>query len=124
MLAQPKSTRGTTEVNPHFASCKSSANLRGMNTLSVKTDLTAEVWRLEEIAEYLRLPSVKAAYPVVKRQGFPMSIVPGNRNRRWLGREVKEFLEQPQKLEEVSRILNSESSEPQIIHKRRKVYAA
>ena len=124
MCARTKSTRATTEVNPSFASCRSCVNLRGMTTLTLKTDLNADVWRLEEIADYLRLPSIKAAYPVVKRPGFPMSIVPGNRNRRWLGKDVRAFLELPITNREIAQIDASKNEEPQIIHKHRKVQAA
>jgi len=95
-----------------------------MRTSTVVTDLTAEVWRLEEIAEYLRLPSIKAAYSVVKRPGFPMSIVAGTRNRRWLSKDVKAFLEAPQKAEIAVHRGTLENIEPQVIHKNRKVHAA
>lgn len=95
-----------------------------MTTLSNATDLNADVWRLEEIAEYLRLPSVKAAYPVVKRAGFPMSIVPGARNRRWLSKDVKDFLKLPAKEIGFGSSIKVTNDEPQIIHKHRKVHAA
>ncbi len=95
-----------------------------MTTPNLNTDLDADVWRLEEIAAYLRLPSIKAAYPVVKRAGFPLSIVPGTRNRRWLGAEVKAFLELPEVRKEIVRLDVSKNEEPQIIHKHRKVHAA
>lgn len=60
-----------------------------MKTGTEKVDLAAPVWRLEEIACYLRLPSVRNAYQVVREPGFPASIVHGHRNRRWFAEEVK-----------------------------------
>ena len=95
-----------------------------MTTVSCAIDLEAPVWRIEEIAAYLRLPSIKSAYPMVQHRAFPRSIVPGKRNRRWLSAEVKEFFASRPAVHEPIKAIQTANSEPQIIHKNRKAKAA
>ena len=96
----------------------------GVSKIEPGIDLEAPVWRLEEISAYLRLPSTKAAYPIVQQRAFPRSIVPGKRNRRWLSTEVKEFFATERPAPEAMKSLPPVMSEPQIIHKHRKAKAA
>lgn len=95
-----------------------------MNMNKPGIDLDAPIWRLEEIASFLRLPSTKAAYPVVKLKGFPRSVLPASRNRRWIAAEVKEFFASSTSESQPIKAIPGVNSEPQIIHKQRKVRAA
>jgi predicted DNA-binding transcriptional regulator AlpA len=56
-------------------------------------ELSADIWRLEEVSSYLRLDSVKAAYSAVKAPGFPTPLMGRSRNRRWVAEEVKSWID-------------------------------
>lgn len=86
-----------------------------MTTATSKVDLGAPIWRLEEIATYLRLPSTKCAYRIVASPGFPQSVVPGKRNRRWLATEVMDALKAPKSEKPVMRVSSVEISSPKNI---------
>lgn len=62
-----------------------------MDSALREINLDAPIWRIEEIALYLRLESVRGSYPIVRQPGFPLPIVHGSRNRRWIAEEVKAF---------------------------------
>jgi len=83
----------TTEVNRDLTSRKLLCNLRGMTDTTSTVNLSAPVWRIEEVASFLRLASTKCAYRIVAQSDFPASVVPGKRNRRWLAEDVKTFFE-------------------------------
>lgn len=89
-----------------------------METITEEVDLTAAVWRLEEIAHYLRLPSVRNAYQVVREPGFPASIVHGHRNRRWFAEEIKNHFAN-HRVKQLELPTNLMSIEPRVTRKSR-----
>jgi predicted DNA-binding transcriptional regulator AlpA len=56
-------------------------------------DLSAAIWRLEEIQSFFRLPSEKAAYSFVNSYEFPRPLMGRSRNRRWVAEEVRAWVE-------------------------------
>ena len=80
-------------------------------------DVSCAVWRIEEIAAYLRLPSVKSAYSVVRQAGFPSPIVHGFRNRRWIATEVKDYFAND-KTARITPLRPFEISEPKVVRKK------
>ena len=66
-------------------------DFRGMEPALKVVNLEAPIWRIEEIASYLRISSVRGTYPIVRQPGFPLPIVHGSRNRRWIAEEVKAY---------------------------------
>ena len=83
----------------------------------LEADVSCAVWRIEEIAAYLRLPSVKSAYSIVRQSGFPSPIVHGCRNRRWIATEVKDYFAND-KAARITPLRPFEISEPKVVRKK------
>lgn len=85
--------------------------------VGLEADVSCAIWRIEEIAAYLRLPSVKSAYPIVRQAGFPSPIVHGCRNRRWIATEVKDYFVNDKSARSIPQH-PFEISEPKVVRKK------
>lgn len=89
-----------------------------MKSVVQAVDTLDPIWRLEEIAEYLKLPSIKSAYSIINQPGFPRSIMPGKRNRRWIASEIKEFFRDHKAVNQGTRAIQKTSGQSEIFRRK------
>ena len=94
------------------------------NDVSWNICLDDEVWTLAHISIYMRI-SINGAKKLVADSEFPQPIYNSSRNRRWLSREVKEFIAMHRPTKDIKPILNPFITDPNNFHfsdsKKRKV---